>query len=85
VVPGLVVSGQPGSLQVGNVPAGHTLVISAVGDRDSLAGALQRPGGFISQFGAGYPDATSNVATVTNISLPATDQSLIPRDAQPRL
>jgi uncharacterized protein YlxW (UPF0749 family) len=85
VVPGLVVSGQAGSLQVGNVSAGHTLVISAVGDRDSLAGALQRPGGFMSQFGAGYPDATSNVATVTNLLLPATDRNLIPRDAQPRL
>ncbi len=85
VVPGVVVSGQPGSLQVGSVPAGHTLVISAVGDKDSLAGALQRPGGFISQFGAGYPDATSNVATVANLALPATDRSLIPRDAQPRL
>jgi uncharacterized protein YlxW (UPF0749 family) len=85
MVPGIVVSGQPGSLQVGSVTAGHTLVISAIGNRDALAGALQRPGGFLSQFKAGYPDATSSVISVTNLLLPATDESLIPRDAQPRL
>ncbi len=85
IVPGIVVSGQPGSLQVGSVTAGHTLVISAIGNRDALAGALQRPGGFLSQFKAGYPDATSSVISVTNLLLPATDESLIPRDAQPRL
>ena len=85
MVPGIVVSGQQGSLQVGSVAAGHTLVISAIGNRDALAGALQRPGGFLSQFSAGYPDATSSVAPATNLLLPATDQSLIPRDAQPRL
>jgi uncharacterized protein YlxW (UPF0749 family) len=85
IVPGIVVSGQPGSLQVGSVTAGHTLVISAIGNRDALAGALQRPGGFLSQFKAGYPDATSSVISVTNLLLPATDENLIPRDAQPRL
>ena len=85
MVPGIVVSGQPGSLQVGSVTAGHTLVISAIGNRDALAGALQRPGGFLSQFKAGYPDATSSVISATNLLLPATDESLIPRDAQPRL
>lgn len=85
IVPGIVISGQPGSLQVGSVPAGHTVVISAVGNRDALAGALQRPGGFLSQFSAGYSDATTDLVSVTNLLLPATDQSLIPRDAQPRL
>ena len=65
--------------------AGHTIVISAIGNRDALAGALQRPGGFLSQFSAGYPDATSDLSSVTNLLLPATDQTLIPRDAQPRL
>ena len=85
IVPGIVVSGQPGSLQVGSVTAGHTLVISAIGNRDALAGALQRPGGFLSRFKAGYPDATSSVISATNLLLPATDESLIPRDAQPRL
>ncbi len=85
IVPGIVVSGQPGSLQVGSVPAGHTIVISAIGNHDALAGALQRPGGFLSQFSAGYPDATTDLASVTNLLLPATDRSLIPRDAQPRL
>ena len=85
IVPGIVVSGQPGSLQVGSVAAGHTIVISAIGNRDALAGALQRPGGFLSQFSAGYPDATSDLSSVTNLLLPATDQTLIPRDAQPRL
>jgi uncharacterized protein YlxW (UPF0749 family) len=85
IVPGIVVSGQPGSLQVGSVAAGHTVVISAIGNRDALARALQRPGGFLSQFSAGYPDATSDLSSVTNLLLPATDQTLIPRDAQPRL
>jgi uncharacterized protein YlxW (UPF0749 family) len=85
MVPGIVVSGQSGSLQVGSVAAGHTIVISAIGNRDALAGALQRPGGFLSQFSAGYPEATSTVAPVTNLMLPATNESLIPRDAQPRL
>jgi uncharacterized protein YlxW (UPF0749 family) len=85
IVPGIVVSGQAGSLQVGSVPAGQTIVISAVGNHDALAGALQRPGGFLSQVSAGYPDAKTDLASVTKVLLPATDQSLIPRDAQPRL
>jgi uncharacterized protein YlxW (UPF0749 family) len=85
MVPGIVISGQPGSLQIGSLAAGHTVVISAVGDHDALAGALQRPGGFLSQFTAGYPDATTVLASVANLQLPATDESLIPRDAQPRL
>jgi uncharacterized protein YlxW (UPF0749 family) len=85
MVPGIVVAGQPGALQVGSVPAGHTLVISAIGNRDALAGALQRPGGFLSQFSAGYPESTSTLASVPKLLLPATNQSLIPRDAQPRL
>ena len=85
IVSGVVVSGQPGSLQVGSVSAGHSIVIWAVGDHDALAGALHRPGGFLSQLSAGYADVTTDLASVTNLLLPATDESLIPRDAQPRL
>jgi len=77
IVPGIVGSG-PARVASGLAPcaAGHTIVISAIGNRDALAGALQRPGGFLSQFSAGYPDATSRISRrVTNLLLPATDQT----------
>jgi uncharacterized protein YlxW (UPF0749 family) len=85
VVPGIVVSGQPGSLRVDTVAAGQSIVILAVGDHDALSGALQRPGGFLSQLGVSYPDITTELVTIAKLALPATDKSLIPRDAQPRL
>ena len=85
VVPGIVVSGQPGSLRVGTVAAGQSIVILAVGDHDALSGALQRPGGFLSQLGVSYPDITTELVTIAKLALPATDKSLIPPDAQPRL
>lgn len=85
IVPGVVVWGLPGSLQVDGTPVGDRLVITAVGDKDTLAGALRRPGGFLSRLAASYPQATAVVAPADSLVLPATARDLIPRDAQPRL
>lgn len=85
VVPGFVVWGVAGSVQVDGKPAGKRVIIAAVGAPDTLAGALRRPGGFLSQLGVSYPQATANVDPSDSLVLPATQRDLIPRDAQPRL
>jgi uncharacterized protein YlxW (UPF0749 family) len=85
IVPGVVVWGKPGSLSVGDTPIEGRVVVAAIGNRDALSGALHRPGGFLSQLNAGYPQVEATVYVVSNLVLPATDRNLIPRDAQPKL
>lgn len=85
VVPGVAVSGQPGQLSVGSVALGGSVAITAVGDTDSLAGALQRPGGFLSGLTANLPAVHVTLDPLSSVTLPATDRTLIPRDAQARL
>jgi uncharacterized protein YlxW (UPF0749 family) len=85
IVPGVVVWGDPGSLQVDGKPVGSKVVITAIGDPDTLTGALRRPGGFLSQLGASYPNADPVVTPEDYLTLPATGRDLIPRNAQPRL
>ena len=85
IVPGVVVWGNRGKLQVDGHAVGATVVIAAVGDQDTLAGALRRPGGFLSQLGASFPQATTRVDPVDSLVIPATGRDLIPRNARPRL
>jgi hypothetical protein len=46
---------------------------------------LTRTGGVIAQIGATYPDATLTVTPVDRLTLPATERSLAPIYAEPRL
>jgi uncharacterized protein YlxW (UPF0749 family) len=85
VVPGVVVSGPPGSLMAAGVPLGDPLELTAVGQPDVLAGSLSRSGGPVAQLGARYPDVLLNVSTVDFLELPPTDHDLAPVLGRPRL
>ena len=85
IVSGVVVSGAPGALSVGNQPLGGTFEVRAIGSPQILTGTLTRTGGVIAQIGATYPLATITVTPVDRLTLPATDRSLTPTFAKPRL
>lgn len=85
VVPGVVVSGPPGSLMVTGVPLSDPVEILAVGQPDTLAGSLTRSGGPIAQLGARYPDVLVNVSAADLVEVPATDRDLAPVLGRPRL
>ena len=84
VVTGVVVSGPPGDLRVGEVALATPFTIEALGDREVLTAALTRAGGIVAQLGAISPDVAIVVTPVERISLPATDRSLTPVHARPR-
>ncbi len=85
IVMGVVVAGAPGGLSVENSPLGEAFEIRAIGSPQILTGTLTRTGGVIAQIATTYPDATLTVTPVERLSLPATERSLIPSDAEPRL
>jgi uncharacterized protein YlxW (UPF0749 family) len=85
IVSGVVVSGAPGTLDVGGQALGEAFEIRAIGSPQILTGTLTRTGGVIAQIGATYPLATITVTPVDQLTLPATDRSLRPTYAQPRL
>lgn len=85
IVTGLVVTGAPGALTVEDRPIGEAFEIRAIGSPQILTGTLTRIGGVIAQVGTAYPEATLTVTPVERITLPATERTLLPTDAQPRL
>ena len=85
VVGGVVVAGTPGELSVENESLGDAFEIRAIGSPQILTGTLTRTGGVIAQIGATYPLVTITVTPVDRLTLPATDRSLTPTFAQPRL
>lgn len=85
VVMGVVVAGAPGALSVENQAIGEAFEIQAIGSPQILTGTLTRTGGVIAQVGATYPDASVTVTPVERLTLPATNRSLIPSEAEPRL
>jgi uncharacterized protein YlxW (UPF0749 family) len=86
IVPGVVIwGGQSTAMHVGDSASGHTLVIVVIGDRETLTAVLGRPGGSVARLQEGYPKVTVEIATLDAAAVPATDRSLIPRDAQPHL
>ena len=85
IVVGIVVAGAPGALSVGNQALGDTFEIRALGSPQILTGTLTRTGGVIAQIGATYPLAAITVTPVDTLTLPATDRSLSPTYAEPRL
>jgi len=85
VVAGVVASGPAGAVTVGNRLVDSPVVLTAIGQSQTLAGSLTRAGGPIAQLAARYPDASITVAAVDKITLPATDRSLGPVLGRPRL
>jgi uncharacterized protein YlxW (UPF0749 family) len=84
-VPGVVVTGQPGALSVAGHDTPGSLEIDAIGDPGALAGTLTRTGGLVAQLGATEPGAAISVEPADRLDLPATDRTLRPPDAVPRL
>jgi uncharacterized protein YlxW (UPF0749 family) len=85
VVTGVVVAGAPGELSVENKALGDAFEIRAIGSSQILTGTLTRTGGVIAQVETAYPDATLTVTPVDRLTLPATERTLVPTDAEPRL
>ena len=85
IVSGVTVAGAPGALSVGNQALGDAFEIRAIGSPQILTGTLTRTGGVIAQIGATYPLAAITVTPVDRLTLPATDRSLAPIYAEPRL
>ena len=85
IVSGVAVAGAPGALSVGNQALSESFEIRAIGSPQILTGTLTRTGGVIAQIGATYPLAGITVTPVDRLTLPATDRSLAPTYAKPRL
>ncbi len=85
IVPGVVVSGDPGDLEVDGRPALGVIEIDAIGDPGALGGTLTRAGGLVAQLAATEPGAAITVVPADSLDLPATTRTLRPPDAVPRL
>jgi uncharacterized protein YlxW (UPF0749 family) len=85
VVTGVIVAGAPGALSVENHAIGETFEIRAIGSPQILTGTLTRTGGVIAQIGATYPDAQLTVTPADQLTLPATDRTLVPTHGKARL
>jgi uncharacterized protein YlxW (UPF0749 family) len=85
VVAGVVASGPSGSVVAGGILLPNPIVMSAIGQPQTLAGSLTRAGGPVAQLAARFPDATISVSAADLVSVPATNRSLAPVLGHPRL
>jgi uncharacterized protein YlxW (UPF0749 family) len=85
LVPGVVVSGPPGSLVAAGMPLGDPLEIVAIGQPETLGGSLTRAGGPIAQLAARRPDVVVTVSQEDRLDLPPSDRPLGPILGTPRL
>lgn len=85
IVPGVVVTGDLGRLQVGGTPVSGTLTLLAVGQPETLAGSLTRAGGIIAQLTSQFPSVSIRVDPQDLIDIPATTRPLTPTLGHPRL
>jgi uncharacterized protein YlxW (UPF0749 family) len=85
VVPGVVVTGDPGHLMIAGLPLTGPLVLVAVGQQETLAGSLSRAGGLIAQFTAQYPAVDVKVEPQDFVTVPASTRSQTPVLGRPRL
>lgn len=85
VVPGTVVGGGPGALSVENVALPGTVAVDAIGDATNLIASLVRPSGIVGRIQAAQPGVAVEVEPVDMLVLPATERSLQPADARPRV
>lgn len=81
LVPGVVVSGGPGTLTVGGAALGDGFEILAIGSPQILTGTLTRAGGVVAQLGATYPQAGVSVTPSDGLTLPPTTRDLQPGNA----
>ena len=72
----------PRSLEVDGVDVGRRFSLRAVGSPDGLLGAMQRPGGIISQLKL-FISATIQIRQVESVELPASELSLLPDVGKP--
>ncbi|MEO8250878.1 MAG: DUF881 domain-containing protein [Chloroflexota bacterium] len=72
----------PSSLEIDGVAVGRRLSLKAIGSPDGLLGAMQRPGGIISQLKL-VIRATIQVRQVDALELPATKLLLMPAVGKP--
>jgi len=70
------------SLEVDGVGVGRRFSLRAIGSPDGLLGAMQRPGGIISQLKL-FISATIQIQRVESMELPATAMSLLPVVGKP--
>jgi uncharacterized protein YlxW (UPF0749 family) len=85
VVPGVVVAGPAGALEVEGRALGNDFVIDAIGGPETLTGSLTRIGGPVAQLAATYPDAILTVTPSDRVELAATTRSLRPVNGRPSL
>jgi uncharacterized protein YlxW (UPF0749 family) len=67
----------PRSLEVDGVQVGRRFTLRAIGSPDGLLGAMERPGGIISQLKL-FIRATIQIRQTESIELPASEVSLLP-------
>ena len=72
----------PSSLQVDGVKVGKHFTMRAIGSPDGLFGAMQRPGGIISQLKL-FISATIEIRQADSVALPATAAALLPAVGKP--
>jgi uncharacterized protein YlxW (UPF0749 family) len=72
----------PSSLQVDGADVGRRFTLRAIGSPDGLLGAMQRPGGIISQLKL-FISATIQIRQVESLQLPATALTLLPKVGKP--
>lgn len=85
VVTGVAVSGASGAVTIGGTPVANPIEIHVIGQPETMTGSLTRIGGPLAQLGARFPDVLVTVTPQDRLVLPATDRSLAPDLARPRL
>lgn len=72
----------PRALQIDGVDVGRGFTLRAIGSPDGLLGAMQRPGGIISQLKL-FISATIQIRQAESLALPASARSLLPTVGTP--
>lgn len=72
----------PRSIEIDGVEVGEKFTLRAIGSPDGLLGAMERPGGIISQLEL-FIKATIQIRQVAAVELPASDLSLQPVVGKP--
>jgi uncharacterized protein YlxW (UPF0749 family) len=85
LVPGVVAVGPPGAASLDGATLAGTFTLDAIGASEQLTGSLTRSGGIIAQLAATQPEVVVTVTPIDHLELPATDRTLVPVHAHPRL
>lgn len=85
IVTGVAVGGTDGAVTIGGLPTENPITIHVIGQPETVTGSLTRIGGPIAQLGARFPDVLVTVTAEERLVLPATDRTLAPDLARPRL